>query len=331
VCRAVNFRVGVWFQGGVPVVQAAELAHAAEHAGADSVWVAEGLAARDAFVTLAVIAQKTDRVELGTGVVNPYARHPAQLAASFATLDEAAGGRVVCGVGVGARDHLVRLGFDVSHPLAAAREMVELLRRLIARELVDHEGEKFHLEAVRLGFRPQRHEIPVYLAATGPKMCALAGEIADGIYVLYGTPQFLRDTIERSEERRGQDRPFDVACPIQVSVDDDPVVARARIKPGVGLLLTEPNGESVLEANGLDPAHAHRIRDAIKQGGIKALASAVDDEVVERLAIAGTPSHCLAKVENAVECGVSHPQLSLHGDDPRPTFDVLRALKSRRS
>ena len=76
-----------------------ELAARAEQAGVDAVWVAEGPIARDAFITLSAIAVRTRRVELGTGVVNPFTRHPAQLASSFATLDEAPGGRGVCGTG----------------------------------------------------------------------------------------------------------------------------------------------------------------------------------------------------------------------------------------
>jgi 5,10-methylenetetrahydromethanopterin reductase len=187
VVSAAPLLTGVWFQGGLRVGAAVELAVQAEAADVDSVWVAEGPVARDAFVTLSAIAAATSRVELATGVVNPFTRHPAQLAASFATLDELSGGRAVCGVGIGARDFLIPLGADVAKPLTTAREMLSILRRLLAREVVDLDGTKFQLDAVRLGFRPPRGDIPIFLAATGPRMCGLAGREADGIYLLYGT------------------------------------------------------------------------------------------------------------------------------------------------
>lgn len=87
-------RPGVWFQGGLKIPIATELARQAEAAGVDSIWLAEGPIARDAFLTLASIAGATSRVELATGVVNPFTRHPAQLAATFAALDELSGGEL---------------------------------------------------------------------------------------------------------------------------------------------------------------------------------------------------------------------------------------------
>lgn len=321
-------RPGVWFQGGLPVGATVALATAADEAGVEAVWVAEGPVARDAFLTLAAIATATTRVELGTGVVNPYTRHPAQLAASFATLDEISGGRVVCGVGIGARDFLMPLGADVSKPLASAREMVTIVRRLLAREAVDHDGNKFHVDSVRLGFRPPRERIPLVLAATGPKMCALAGELADGIYLLYGAEQYVRRSLDLAFAARQEDpAPFRVASPILMAVDEDSTDARARVKPGIGLMLTEPNGEGMLEASGLDPALAQRIRDGLASGGVKALQDAVDQSIVDTLTIVGTHAECVERLAEAVSWGIDQPQVLLTGDDPRPALRVLSELR----
>src|SRR5262249_44244363 len=146
-------------------------------------------------------------------------RHPAQLAASFATLDELSAGRVVCGLGIGARDFLIPLGADVSKPIASAREMLAVVRGLLARELVEYDGNKFQLDKVRLGFRPTRERMPMCLAATGPKMCGLAGELADGIYLLYGTRQYVESSVGLALESRRTDEPFRVASPILMAVD----------------------------------------------------------------------------------------------------------------
>jgi 5,10-methylenetetrahydromethanopterin reductase len=317
---------GVWFPGGQSPQEMARLSALAERASVDSVWVAEGQLGRDAFICLAAIACSTESVALGTGIVNPYARHPAQLAASFATLDELSGGRVVCGVGIGARDQLARLGYDVARPLRAARETLEMLRDLIVRRTVTYHGEKFRADSVRLGFRPARERIPLYLAAAGPKMCALAGELADGIYLPYGTPEFLRGAIENSSERRPPQKHFDVACQALLSVDDDPEVAKARVRPGIGFILTEPNAEGVLRANGLDPAKAQRIRDALSTRGVRAMAAEVDDEILQHLTITGDRAGCLAKLRAVTDAGVTHVTVSLLDANPDPVLELLATM-----
>jgi 5,10-methylenetetrahydromethanopterin reductase len=323
----MSIRTGIWFTGGTPVGLVAEQAAAAERAGViDSVWVAEAPSGRDALVTLGAVAVVTERVSLGTGVVNPYTRHPAQLAASFATLDEASSGRAICGVGIGARDQLALLGYDVSRPLSAARETVEMLVPLLARETVDHQGPKFRAERTRLGFRPLRPAIPIYLGATGPKMCELAGEIADGIYLPHGTPRYLTEAIARSRARRPAGGAFDVACQLVMSVDDDRVTAENRARPTVGLVLTEPNGEGVMEANGLDPSLVQPIRDALRDGGIRAMAAAIDEEILRAFAITGTPADCAEQLRQVVAVGVTHPVVSVLGEHVEPTLEVLADL-----
>lgn len=322
------FRPGVWFQGGLNVDTTVELAVRAEEAGVDSVWLAEGPVARDALITLSAIAMKTSRVELATGVVNPFTRHPAQLAASFATLDELSHGRAVVGVGFGARDFLIPLGIDVTKPLTTAREMVQIIRGLLNREVINHHTEKFQLDGVRLGLRPFRQGVPIYLAATGPKMCALAGEVADGIYLLYGTQSYVEGSLNLAAEKRPTHAaPFRVASPALMAVDGDDGRALTGAKIGIGLMLTEPNGEGMLEANGIDPSLAQRIRDGLTTGGVKALATAVDDTIVEKLIISGSHAQCVDRLVEAYDWGVNEPQVLLSGDDPAAVFKVLADAK----
>ena len=322
------FRPGVWFQGGLNVDATVDLAARSEAAGVESVWLAEGPVARDAFVTLSAIASRTSRVELATGVVNPFTRHPAQLAASFATLDELSHGRAVAGVGFGARDFLIPLGINVAKPLTAAREMVEIIRGLLGREVINHHTDRFELDGVRLGMRPFRLGVPIFLAATGPKMCALAGEVADGIYILYGTHAYLEGSLALAEEKRGADADaFRVASPLLMAVGDGDATSLAGVKIGIGLMLTEPNGEDMLEANKIDPVLAQRIRDGLGTGGVKALADAVDDVIVERLTICGTHAECVERLVEAHGWGISEPQILLSGDDPEPLLAVIADAK----
>lgn len=321
-------RSGVWFQGGSDAGATTELAVRAEAAGADSVWVAEGPVARDAFVALSSIATATERVTLGTGVVNPFTRHPAQLAASFASLDELSGGRAVCGLGIGARDFLTPLGVDVSRPLSAAREMLFIVRRLLAREDVTIAGKNFSLHHVRLGFRPLREAVPIYLAATGPKMCALAGKDADGIYLMYGVERYVRAALDAAHGARGTALPLRAASPVPLAVDEGDESAKTRLKIAIGLMLTEPNGESMLIANDIEPEFAQRIRDGLGQGGIKGLGAAVDDVILERLAIYGPHAYCVERLEEARSWGINEPQILLIGGDPTAALAVLKDFKA---
>ena len=321
-------RAGVWFQGGLNVKVTTELGVAAEAAGADSIWVAEGPIARDAFITLSSLAIATSRVELATGVVNPFTRHPAQLASTFVSLDELSGGRAICGVGIGARDGLIPLGADVSKPLTAAREMVEIIRRLLAREAVVLDGVVFHLDQVRLGLRPPRQDMPIILAATGPKMCALAGEAADGIYLMYGTEDYVKKSLALATAARTSEVPFRVASPLLMAVETGEESAASGIKVGIGLMLTEPNGESMLEANGIEGVLAQRIRDGLAQGGIKGLIAAVDNSIIDRLAIYGSHSECVERLQQAVQWGIGEPQILLSGDDPSALFKVIADFKA---
>jgi len=148
------------------------------------------------------------------------------------------------------------------------------------------------------------------------------------VYLPYGAPEFLRPAIEQTRERRPDDRPFDVACQALLSVDDDPRVAAARVRPGIGFILTEPNAEDVLRSNGLDPDTAGPIREQLAAGGVRAMAAAVDDAIVERLTISGSRDECLAKLRAAADLGITHLTVSLLDDDPGPALDLLAAYKS---
>jgi hypothetical protein len=112
-----------------------------------------------------------------------------------------------------------------------------------------------------------------------------------------------------------------------LAVDSDVEAARARVRAGIGFILWEPNAEGVLEANGLDPTIAGRIRDGLAADGVRGLVAAVDDEVVDALTIAGDPAYCLGRLRAAVALGVTHPTVSLLGDDPTPALEVLASLR----
>ena len=156
-------------------------AKAAEDAGVDSLWVAEAWG-RDAFSLLTQVAERTSRIQLGTGIVNIYSRTPAALAQHFATLDELSGGRVIIGLGNSGPNVIEHFhGIPFQPALRRMRETVELLRLFFKHEPVKYAGEIFKLErGFTLRFDPVRKEVPIYLATLNPKSVKMTAELADG-------------------------------------------------------------------------------------------------------------------------------------------------------
>ena len=169
-----------------------EFVRAADACGYDSFWMPEAWE-RDAFATLAELASQTERIQLATGIINVFSRSPALIAMSAATIDDLSGGRFRLGLGTsGARVIEDFHGIRYDKPLTRLKETVQIIRKLLAGDRVDFEGECFKLHRFKLGFKPLRADIPVYVAALTPRgaaggppgrrmaTCALASRAAQG-------------------------------------------------------------------------------------------------------------------------------------------------------
>lgn len=309
-----------------------DLAREAERAGLDSVWAAEGYYARDAWTSLCAIAAVTERVLLGTGVVPVFTRHPALLAMSFASLDELSNGRAIVGIGSGERDTVGdQLGYDFSRPLAAMREAVQIIRGMLAGETLTFEGRVFRAQGVRLVFKPARRRPPIYVAAVGPKMCRLAGEVADGVYYPQTSPVFVREAnehVDAGARATGREpAEIDRAAMIICSVADDGEAAREIPKPLLAALLAVPEGEHILEHNGLDPSRAVAIRETLASQGMRAAIQHVSREMVEILTISGTPAEATAKLQSFAAAGVTHAVLSAIGPHAEQAIAVAAEVR----
>src|SRR5262245_48035803 len=169
------------WQGPMNYDQALARVRLAEEAGVDTAWVAEAWG-RDCFTLLALMARETQRMQLGTGIVNTYSRTPAALAQHFATLDELSGGRMVIGLGTSGHrviEHWHGVPFQPS--LTRLREYVEIIRMILAGEPLKYHGRVFRLDrGFRLRFAPLRSSIPIFIAALTPKSVLQTARIADG-------------------------------------------------------------------------------------------------------------------------------------------------------
>ncbi|HYW86599.1 MAG TPA: LLM class flavin-dependent oxidoreductase, partial [Chloroflexota bacterium] len=182
-------RFSIRLNNDLPVETYQLLARAAEEAGFDQFWVSDDLFLRSVWVILSSVATATRRIQIGTGIVNPYTLHTAEMAMAAATLDELSGGRFVLGLSSGAADFLGWVGIRPSRPVSVVRETVDTLRRLWDGEAVD----KWAAEA-RLRFPTRR--IPIYIGAMSPRMLRLIGEVADGGLPLLFPPEHFAEAMD---------------------------------------------------------------------------------------------------------------------------------------
>jgi alkanesulfonate monooxygenase SsuD/methylene tetrahydromethanopterin reductase-like flavin-dependent oxidoreductase (luciferase family) len=276
---------------------AAAWARAAERAGLGSVWIIEDYFLPGAFALAGAAGAVTERIAIGLGVVNPYTRHPALLAMETAALAGIAPGRVVLGLGSSNRRWIEeQMGIPFTTPLNAVRECVEIVRRLLAGERLTFKGDSFSLDGVALDATPGQ-AVPIFLGVKGPKALATAGEVADGVHcpVLASAAHVRR--VRRTTGGRGA-----VISYVVMAVDADGGRARQAVKPVLARYLGVLHGQSVLEDAGLGPARTQPFKDALLRG--TSAASLVSDELVETLAVAGTPDDCRRGLRRFAEAGL---------------------------
>jgi 5,10-methylenetetrahydromethanopterin reductase len=158
------------------------LGRLAEELGYRTCWYVDVRLMRECYIGLTSLALATKRIHLGTGVTDPYSRHPAITAASVATFDELSGGRAILGLGLGGSGFR-ELGFQKVLPVAALRECIQVIRALLQGQEVSYAGKVVSVSQARLQFTPVRPKIPIYIATQGAQISRLAGELADGVLI----------------------------------------------------------------------------------------------------------------------------------------------------
>jgi 5,10-methylenetetrahydromethanopterin reductase len=266
-------------------------------------------------------------------VVNAWTRNVGLMAATFVTLDDLAPGRVMLGIGAWWEPLASKVGVDRRRPLVAMREVVEVVRRLIAMENVTFDGEFVHVSDIEIdivhGDRSPR-DIPIYIGATGMRMMELAGEIGDGVLLNYLVgPRYNRTALEHlaiGAARAGRtvvdiDRPQLVVC----SLDQDRDLALDRARE----LVTQYLGQQphIMEASGVDQALLDEIGAVLtwpaSEQEIRRAMALVPDDVVQMITASGTPDECRAKVREYVDAGCTCPVLYPLGDDVHAMIDAF--------
>ncbi|MGQ3411596.1 5,10-methylenetetrahydromethanopterin reductase [Natrinema sp. LN54] len=286
-----------------PPDRVADLAALAEDEEFDVTFASSHYFNRDPFVVLSRMADATEAIRLGPGVVNPYETHPVKLAAQTATIDEISDGRGVFGVGAGDRSSLSNLGVERDSPLRRVLETFDLARDLWAGETVTHEG-TFTARDAALNLEPASADIPVYVGAQGPHMLRMSAKHADGVLVNAAHPRDLewaagqleQGLAERPEERGA----FESLAFASVSVAADESDAREAARPPVAFIVGGA-AEPVLERHDIDREAASAVSEALERGDLPEAFDRVTPAMIDAFCIAGTTETVADRFAAALE------------------------------
>ena len=287
-------------------------AQAAERLGFHSFWVPEDCVFPGAFSSGAAIATATSRIKIGTGVINPYTRHPVLIAMELAALDQLSGGRATLGLGASLRLWIEeQMGIGYAKSLSALRDAVTIIRRLLAGGEVDYQGRVFRASAgMRLNLEPERPAVPIYLATMAPKAVELTGEVADGWIPFGGEPAAVSRGmahIRRGAVRAGRSlADFDYSAFLLTAVAEDDRAAREAVKPMLATTLAwmanQPQ-QPMFTDYGLTPEDAEVMRQSYARGELRP--DFVSDAMVDELVLAGSPQRCREQLAARIEAGLT--------------------------
>jgi 5,10-methylenetetrahydromethanopterin reductase len=295
----------------------------------DSFWVADQRWMRDVYVSLTDLACHTRRIQLGMRVTDPYVRHPGLTAVAVATLDEVSGGRAILGIGAGGSG-FDQMGLTRDKPAVAVREAIELIRALWRGQEVDYHGEVVRWNHGKLAFTC-RPDIPIVVAARGPRLLEVAGEVADGVIIATGisaqSVAWARERIRVGAQRAGRrEEDVELLHMTYIAIDDqDPGWAREAVKAGImGAVSGSHPTYDFLRASGLDvPTDLYAYLESGARDPAR-IVELIPDAMVDKLAIAGTAQECTAKLQVLLQAGIQHVLLAPVPTEPGDELEILR-------
>ncbi len=277
-----------------------------------NLFIADERLYKNTYAQLAIVADATRRVRIGTGVTNPYTRHPTLTASAISTISEISGGRAILGLGAGSPMVLNPLGISQTQPIETVCAATDAIRELIEGKSVTMKSDVFSMENARLNF-VSGDRIPIYIAGRGPRILSLAGRMGDGVIAGAGLAsvagmEYAREHIQKGTGDSNRDfDDLDIICWAFLSIADERDTALdsvvdiiARIVKAVPL--------KTLEAIGIPKKDAERVKriNDINLLKLKEIRKILTDEIVEQFAIVGTSEECLTHMEKLMESGVKH-------------------------
>lgn len=284
---------------------------------------------RNTYALLALAAERTETIGLGTGVTNPYTRHPALTAAAVATIDRIAPGRVHLGLGGGSPIGLDPLGYDQDDPIGTVRDAIKVIRPLLAGESADLDRKEFSIEDAAMDFTPD-NDIPIYVAGRGPSILGLGGFRGDGVIAGAGLAtvegmEFAREHVGKGAAKADRDLDdLDLVCWAFLSMADDRDAALDGVNPLVARIVNKAPLKA-LSAIGVDPDLAKEVKalDDVREMPAEELRDHVPRAVTEQFAVAGTPEDCRTHLDRLTDAGVDHVGLLAFDNDQRDELECL--------
>jgi F420-dependent oxidoreductase-like protein len=314
-----SVHIGYWGLG-LSSADQLNIVQEAERLGYDSVWAAEAYGS-DTATVLGWLAGQTSRIRLGSGIFQMPARSPVMTAMTAATIDQLSGGRML--LGIGSSGPQVAEGWHgqrFAKQLQRTRDYVAVVRMALARERVEYHGETLELplpdgpgKALKLTISPIQDQIPIYLAAIGPKNTALAGEIADGWIPTLFSPEHiseLRPLLQEGADRAGRTlENFDIAPTVNVFITDDLKGARDAMRPFIALYVggmgsRKQNFYNQLVGRYGFEAEARQVQDLYLEGKREEAMAAIPDALIDTVSLCGPPDAVRARLAVYRDAGV---------------------------
>ncbi|MGB8214602.1 MAG: LLM class flavin-dependent oxidoreductase [Anaerolineales bacterium] len=326
-------RVALYLQDAHDLRDGLDCVRYAESCGFEAVWQAESRLVRDAIVPMAAYAAVTERIKVGSAVINNWSRNIGLLASTFLTLDDLAPNRIICGIGAWWDPLAKQVGIDRKKPLIAMRETITVMKRLLNMERVTFQGEFIHVNDIELDVVHGRREprnVPIMIGATGDQMLELAGEIADGAILNYCVPLEYNDRamelLEKGAKRAGRsldqiDRPQLIVC--SVDEDHDKAIDASKMLL-CQYLAQQPH---IAKASNVSQDIIAGIQSTL---GWPATKEQIDhakhfipDDLIYRITASGTPSEARAKVQEYITRGATCPILYPAGGSLKLLIDTF--------
>ncbi len=326
-------RVALYLQDSHDLRDGLEYARYAEEKGFEAVWQAESRLVRDAIVPMAAYAAVTNKIKVGSGVINNWTRNIGLLAATFLTLDDLAPNRIICGIGAWWDPLAKNVGIERKKPLTAMKETVQVMKRLLNMERVTFHGEFVHVDGIELDVvhgRREPRDVPIMIGATGDMMMEMTGEIADGCVLNYCVAPEYNDKalelLEKGAKKAGRkladlDRPQLIVC----SVDEDHDKAIETTKELLCQYLAQQ--PHIAKASNVSQEVIGNIQATLGWPATKEQINKakhfVPDELVHKITASGTPEEARAKVAEYVKRGCTCPILYPVGGNFKLLIDTF--------
>lgn len=319
------------FSNPMPLTDQLELAQDAEARGYDTIWINE-VNGSDAVTTMTLLATNTKRLNIAAGIIPVQIRTPIVLGMTAASLGSLAPGRIGLGLGVSSRIIIDQWhGLPFEKPLAQLREAVTIVRSILAGERVNFEGRFYRLKGFRLAISPPSQPVPIYLAALGPRMLQLAGEIADGVVLNFIPPEAIPESIRQIEigaRRAGRSLDgFEIASFVRVSVTDN-------IDAGRQWLARELTGYCIVDlyirfftACGFGN-EVEAVNRSWQAGDRAGAVKQISPRFLDGMGVVGPADFCRQRLQEFARAGLTQPVVFPFSPDPTPFPSLLRTVQA---